>query len=425
MRLIVFEDDGVVQLGPLAQTRPVFELRCGALALIDRQQRCFEADELAAFVRPEMANLARFLRPSLIVNEMSSLAAEDIILVNARWLAPIVPPVDGSCPCVGLVGDQIAFVVPGVRLSEEELAELAWKRNGFSEDLPIVAAGGAMMDWPWDLVEHNSRALIDDGHHWQTHRATADWKGLTILGPSEQVLIDPTASIEPMTLIDARKGPVLLDRGVIVQAFSRLEGPCYIGPETHVLAGRIKGSSIGPACRIGGEVEASIVQGYSNKAHEGFLGHSYLGEWVNFGAGTQTSDLRNDYGKVDVTIAGHRVETGLLKVGAFIGDHTKTSINTLFNTGSVAGPFGMFVTSGSLLPRNLPAFCQVSHGRVTARTDMAAMFATATTMMARRGVSWTEAHADFFLDLYERTQNERFDLVQNNEQRRRKLSSSS
>src|SRR5262249_34064551 len=122
----------------------------------------------------------------------------------------------------------------------------------------------------------------------------------------------------PLVLIDTTRGPVMLDRGVIVQAFSRLEGPLYVGPDTHVLAGRVKGSSLGPQCRIGGEVEVSIVHGYSNKAHEGFLGHSYIGEWVNFGAGTHTSDLRNDYGQVTVTVGPQRVETGLLKVGSFV-----------------------------------------------------------------------------------------------------------
>jgi len=200
----------------------------------------------------------------------------------------------------------------------------------------------------------------------------------------------------------------VIDREAVVSAFTRLEGPCYVGPGTQLKAALVHaGTTLGPECRVGGEVESSIVQGYSNKAHEGFLGHSYLGEWVNLGAGTQTSDLRNDYGKVAVTVSGQRVETGLLKVGSFIGDHTKTSIDTLFNTGSVCGPFGMLVTSGGLLPRCLPAFCLVSQGRVRERTDLRAMFATAETMMARRGLAWSQEHTDFYLDLYERSSSER------------------
>jgi hypothetical protein len=204
----------------------------------------------------------------------------------------------------------------------------------------------------------------------------------------------------------------------VVQAFSRVEGPCYLGPGTQVLGARIHGGSYGPQCRLGGEVEESIIQGYSNKAHDGFLGHSYLGEWVNFGAGTHTSDLRTDYAPVKLTIAGERVDTGLLKVGAFIGDHTRTSVTTLLNTGSVLGPFGQLLTDGSLAPRSIPAFCRLSGGQLQERTDLGPMFATAAVMMGRRDRAWTEAHADFFLGLYEQTAAERRQLVRDSEQRR-------
>src|SRR5262249_53025925 len=128
-------------------------------------------------------------------------------------------------------------------------------------------------------------------------------------------------------------------------------------------------------------------------------------------------DLRNDYGPVRVTVAGQKVETGRMKVGSFLGDHTKTSIGTLFNTGSVVGAFGQLVASGGLMPRSLPAFCQVSHGRVQERSDLRALFETAATVMSRRGRAWTEAHADFYLDLYERTARERERLVRESEQR--------
>jgi UDP-N-acetylglucosamine diphosphorylase/glucosamine-1-phosphate N-acetyltransferase len=211
---------------------------------------------------------------------------------------------------------------------------------------------------------------------------------------------------------------VLVDHGAVVRSFSRLEGPCYVGPGTQVRGAKVSGSSFGPHCRIGGEVEGSIIAGFSNKAHDGFLGHSYLGEWINFGAGTHTSDLRNDYGEVRVLLGGQMVATGLLKVGSFVGDHTKTCIGTLLNTGSVIGPFGQLVTPGTLLPRLLPAFCQVSHGQVQERTDLKQMFATAATAMFRRGRVWTEAHAEFFLGLYERTAAERRQVLRDGEQRR-------
>jgi UDP-N-acetylglucosamine diphosphorylase/glucosamine-1-phosphate N-acetyltransferase len=221
-----------------------------------------------------------------------------------------------------------------------------------------------------------------------------------------------------MVLIDVTKGPVTIERGAVVQAFSRVEGPCFVGADTHLLAAHVKGSSIGPQCRIGGEVEASVVHGYSNKAHDGFLGHSYLAEWVNFAAGTHTSDLRADYGTVRFRLDGRQIDSGLMKVGAFVGDHTKTSLNTLFNTGSLVGPFGLLLTPGVLLPRLLPPFCQVAQGRTAERTDLREMFATAEAMMARRGRPWTEDHAEFFLALYEATAGQRRQLLREGEQRR-------
>ena len=123
-------------------------------------------------------------------------------------------------------------------------------------------------------------------------------------------------------MIDATRGPVLIGREAVVQAFSRVEGPCYLGPGTQVLAARLRGGSFGPQCRLGGEVESSVVQGFSNKYHDGFLGHSYVGEWVNFGAGSHTSDLRTDYGPIKMTVNGAAVQSGVIKIGSYLGDHT-------------------------------------------------------------------------------------------------------
>jgi UDP-N-acetylglucosamine diphosphorylase/glucosamine-1-phosphate N-acetyltransferase len=276
--------------------------------------------------------------------------------------------------------------------------------------------------YPWELIAHNAQALNDDSLQQRADRPAAPMPaGLTLVGPPDRLRVDSSAKIEPLALLDTTKGPIVIDRGALVQAFSRIEGPCYIGPDTQVLAGHVKGSSVGPQCRIGGAVEASIVHGYSNKAHDGFLGHSYLGEWVNFGAGTQTSDLRTDYGTVRFHINGQAVDSGQLKVGAFVGDHTKTSISALLNTGSLIGPFGLLLASGTLLPRTLPGFCQVAHGRLQERTDLREMFTAAATMMSRRNRAWTAQHADFFLQLYEETAEARRQGLRDNERRMRRV----
>jgi UDP-N-acetylglucosamine diphosphorylase/glucosamine-1-phosphate N-acetyltransferase len=318
---------------------------------------------------------------------------------------------------MALVGDQVAWVVLPVSAARGlSLDQLPGHLERWREELPRREAGGAMMAYPWHLIEYNAQALEEDFHH--AGPAAALPEGLTLIGPPERLRVDPGARVEPMVFIDTTKGPVMIESGAVVQAFSRIEGPCYVGPDTQLLAARVRGSSFGPQCRIGGEVEGSIVHGHSNKAHDGFLGHSYLGEWVNFGAGTQTSDLRTDYGTVRFHINGESVESGLLKVGSFVGDHTKTSLNALFNTGSLVGPFGMLLTSGTLLPRVLPGFCQVAHGRIEERNDLRGMFATAATMMARRGREWTAEHTELFFFLYEATTGQRRQVLRESEQRR-------
>src|SRR5262249_53668386 len=192
-----------------------------------------------------------------------------------------------------------------------------------------------------------------------------------VVGPPERLRIDPTAHLDPMVVADTRGGPVVVAADAVVNAFTRLEGPCYVGPGTHVLGPKLRGGTpLRPNWRIGGEVEASIVQGHSNKYHDGFLGHSYIGEWVNLGAGTYNSDLRNDYGEVTVTVDGVPVATGSPKVGCFLGDHTKTGLGTLLNTGSNVGVFCNLLPSGTLLPKYVPSFASWWNGKLTDRAAL-------------------------------------------------------
>ena len=194
------------------------------------------------------------------------------------------------------------------------------------------------------------------------------------------------------------------NRGAVVTAFTRLEGPCYVGPDSQVIGAKLRaGTSLGPNCRVGGEVEASVVLGHSNKYHDGFLGHAYVGEWVNLGAGTQTSDLRNDYGEVTVVVGGLPVRTGQTKVGSFIGDHAKTALGVLLNTGTSVGCYCNLVPSGPLAPKYFPPFSAWLNGRVEENDDLEKLIETAAAAMRRRGREFTEAHADLARHLFAET----------------------
>lgn len=424
MRICVFEDAGVKNLHPLTLTRPAFDLRCGAASLLERMERCLPERVALALVRAELADLCGVDHPHLQVLEAGGSAdcteRELVVLVNARWLAPAERLVLPDRPAIACIGDQVVYaVVPASELRGLTLANLSWHLAEWRHKLPHHPAGGHLIDYPWDLIELNGAALEDDYRHWW-NEGVPEASGVSISGPADRCLAAHTAEIEPMVHIDTRKGPVLIDRGAVVQSLSRIEGPCYIGAETRVLSARIHGGSIGPQCRIGGEVEASIVHGHSNKAHDGFLGHSYVGEWVNLAAGTQTSDLRTDYAPIRMLLDGKTIDTGLLKIGSFIGDHTKTSLNTLLNTGSLIGVFGQLLGGGELLPRQVPSFCRYGRGKLHEHNALRELFNAAEVMMGRRSREWSEVHAELFFTLFETTAGERRQLLSDAEPGRRR-----
>jgi hypothetical protein len=150
-------------------------------------------------------------------------------------------------------------------------------------------------------------------------------------------------------------------------------------------------------------VEASILQGFSNKYHDGFLGHAYVGSWVNFGAGTHNSDLRNDYGEVRVTVNGRLVGTGRNKVGCFIGDHTKAGLGALLNTGANVGAFTNLLPTGGFLPRHVPSFMGLRDGELVDNADLPRLLRTAGEVMRRRGRELTDAHGKVYRWVLDRT----------------------
>jgi len=156
-------------------------------------------------------------------------------------------------------------------------------------------------------------------------------------------------------VLDAGNGPIVVERDALIEPHSFIAGPCWIGAGTHVLGGKLGGGvSLGPVCRVAGEVEESIFQGFANKRHHGFVGHSIVGAWANLGALTTTSDLKNNYGPVRVSIGGKVHDTGESKVGAFLGDHVKTAIGTLLTTGAVAGRRRTWSAARPRAPRSCP-----------------------------------------------------------------------
>ena len=196
-------------------------------------------------------------------------------------------------------------------------------------------------------------------------------------------------------------GPVWIDDGVTVMANAVLEGPLYIGKDSKIkIAAKIyENTTIGPLCKIGGEVEGSIIQGYSNKQHDGFLGHAYLGSWVNLGADTNNSDLKNNYGMIQALLNGEKVDTGSQFVGLMMGDHSKSGINVMFNTGTIVGT-NCNIFGAEMPPKFVPSF---SWGGAAgfAEYQFEKAINVAKTVMSRRKVEFTKNDRHLFENVHQ------------------------
>lgn len=252
--------------------------------------------------------------------------------------------------------------------------------------LPAREAGGTVCLSIWEVVAANPALHAADADAFAGESSVSGVDPFVLLGEAADLRVGGGVRVGPFVVLDARGGPVVLDRQARIEPGSILRGPVYVGPGSVVLGGEVgRGTSIGPWCRVRGEVEQSIFQGYANKAHEGFVGHSAIGEWANLGAGTTTSDLKNTYGTIRVEGAddGDRIETGLAKVGAFLGDHVKTGIGTLLATGARIGVGSHLFGGRAVAPGRLPDFSWYD-GRDRRAVEWDAFERTARLVMARR-----------------------------------------
>jgi UDP-N-acetylglucosamine diphosphorylase/glucosamine-1-phosphate N-acetyltransferase len=402
MRICVYEDRHVRGLEPLTLTRPAADLVCGLDTLATKQARHFGAGSVGHLCRPAVAEVLRARDPLTAVNDPVWLRAGPAVLVNARWVPPARPKfsrwwnanpfIDG--PHLGTTDGEIAYAV----LDNRQLREVAPNTledclNDWRQSLPAREVGGTLVARPWELIDLNPGQIAGDFEADADPTAAGFHPtGFALVGPADRLFIHPTARIDPMVVADTTGGPVSIGPGAVVQAFTRLEGPCGVGAGAILFGARVRaGTTIGPHCRVGGEVECSVMLGYSNKYHEGFLGHSYIGEWVNLAAGTYTGDLRCDYRPVTVRVNGEEQPTGQTKVGAVVGDHAKTGLGVLLDCGTVIGPFSRVMPCGGFAPREVPAFHQAGPRGLKELADVDRVMATADAVMRRRGKGLTPA----------------------------------
>jgi UDP-N-acetylglucosamine diphosphorylase/glucosamine-1-phosphate N-acetyltransferase len=212
--------------------------------------------------------------------------------------------------------------------------------------------------------------------------------------------------VDALAVLDARGGAIAIGPDAVVLPHTVVVGPCAVGRGTQLLGGFVGNSTIGPGCRIAGEVDACVWQGWANKRHHGFVGHSVIGEWVNLGALTTTSDLKNNYGEVKVRVGDRELATGSNKVGSIVGAHAKTGIGTLLPTGASIGVGANLFGGGRFAPKHVPAFAWWD-GAAAAEHELEKFLSTARIAMTRRGLAMSPAEETLLRAHHDATRQER------------------
>jgi UDP-N-acetylglucosamine diphosphorylase / glucose-1-phosphate thymidylyltransferase / UDP-N-acetylgalactosamine diphosphorylase / glucosamine-1-phosphate N-acetyltransferase / galactosamine-1-phosphate N-acetyltransferase len=395
--LILFEDNYSQGFYPISLAHPVFDLLVGCFNPIQRLQKALKPIQTILVCREYLAELTK-KSYGLPVNQIK-IEGDRVILINAaakfesKYLEEFVAAkVDTALFNENrLVGANLSKA-SALKLGEAIL-ELPSKGVNFGIDVIKIEISAVFYNHLWDLVNDNGAMITNDstilakGENWKITPKGKNHKG---------IFIHKSAQIAKGAYLDDALGPIVIDEKAVLEPRSVIQGPSYIGKGSRVMGGIVReGCSLGPVCKVGGELEESVILGYSNKCHEGFIGHAYLGEWVNLGAMTTNSDLKNIYSPVKVSLNGKEINTKSLKVGSFIGDHTKTGIGTLFNTGLVIG-FCCNLYGGTLfIEREIPSFSWGTPGNLT-QFKLEKAIEIAESAMSRRGQDFGEDHKALF-----------------------------
>jgi UDP-N-acetylglucosamine diphosphorylase / glucose-1-phosphate thymidylyltransferase / UDP-N-acetylgalactosamine diphosphorylase / glucosamine-1-phosphate N-acetyltransferase / galactosamine-1-phosphate N-acetyltransferase len=405
MRIIVFEDEAVARLYPMSLARPAYAITCGSFRLADLLTLL--PGSKYGIVRPHLTEIQRIDFPDIQGDVPAD--AQPLLLVNAR----LIPSLDNlhllkklsnaSEPVVVREGAEVAALrLPGNKgqlaaadfasLNEFLRCPLVADTQPLELDLKLFQYSHQVIHANQKILRENLELRLQSG----AYREVADG-----------VFLAEGARLSEHVSTNTKDGPILLEANASVGPFCFLSGPGYVGRNSRLIEhAAIKDAcSVSHTVKIGGEVEASIIEPYTNKQHYGFLGHSYLGSWINLGAGTCNSDLKNTYGSINMDYPFGRVPTGRQFVGCIMGDYAKTAINTGIFTGKTIGVCSMlygFVTT------NVPSFVNYARlfGQVT-ELPPDVMIATQQRMFHRRNVTQRPCDIQLIHDMYELTRDDR------------------
>ncbi|MCS7126751.1 MAG: putative sugar nucleotidyl transferase [Aigarchaeota archaeon] len=418
MHLAIFEDECYWNFFPLTLTRPVYEMRVGTSCFREKILAKIRVEgEVILFTRTYLEEVQKERTPQLKVNEFS--LKEDVLLINGlvlpdEKLSKLLEKL--SRPGIVIVKDGriVAARFKSEVFSSPSFREVALSADNISRLLLSLASEKLqindinLIEYPWELIELNSKLISVELERFKGR----EWEGemdnsVIIYGDKQNLYLARGAFIEGYTVLDLRSGPIYVGENTHIQSFTHISGPVYIGRDCVIFGGQIRsGCSIGDVCRVGGEVEETIFHGYSNKRHYGFIGHSYIGEWVNLGAGTTNSNLKNTYGTIRIEINGRRCDTGRTFIGAFIGDHVKSAIGTYIFSGKRIGVSSHLY---GVVSEDVPSFTTYARRLGVKLTEiyLESAIEVAKRVMSRRGINISRSYEDMLRKVFEITEQDR------------------
>ena len=392
-----FREPWCFQSGAAHAARPAFELWCGAFSLLSASNVPSRRPKRVWWFVPRLRTFAGCSNPPWPSMMPIGCAREPNVLVDARWLPAPEPLADTTTPRVGCIGEEVVYVVlpspsPGCgELTFDKAEEII---AHFKQALPHCEAGGTLLAYPWDVVDQNPQALCDDAHWWR-HVNKADC-GMEVLGQRDQLIVDPSANIEPFVVADTRGGPVILDRDVTVHSFTRLEGPCYVGPETILLvrqaAWRHHRSTLPDRRRIRSEHCPRPQQQISRRFPGSFLCRR-MGEPRRRHADQRPRTTMDRSASASTASEFPRAAPRSGRTSAITPRPGSTHCSI---AACAIGAFCNLLPTGSYLPTTVPSFTLCSES-MTEQWDLRLLFQTASVVMRRRGRELTDTHANVSL----------------------------
>lgn len=366
MHLCVFEDDRAAHFLPLAHTRAVYDLRLGIRTLLRVLRDAFADPPTLIHARRQVAYVTA-LENDLLVNRIPD--GLDVLFVNGRWIPEKGALLDRIRRAAGGEGQRIftqdgQLVAAWVPNASSRFVETDTVTLSSFDDAPEEEVEGArLVDRLWSFQNELGEALERDFRFYTKglniyERPGVEIKEGAVLAAGEQIYIGNGSVVRPGAVLNAEEGPIYIGDNVTIKDLAVVKGPAFIGTKSVIMSGAdVEASAFGYWCKVGGQVENTIIHSLSNKAHSGFLGNAYIGRWCNLGADTNNSNLKNDYGEVKMydAVAGDFVTSGRQFLGLVMGDHTKSGISTMFNTGTVLGVCCNVFGAG-FLPRFIPSF---------------------------------------------------------------------